>query len=132
MDYRKELYHDFSLYFPGVADITLDYYTIGLYELVVRTEEGEIFSYNDIDRTLRILPSDPDSLDEDEFRTEFSIRLKRMMYIKGITQSELSNYTDIPQYLISDYIRGKRTPSFYNVDKIAKALDCSVDELRYY
>ena len=55
-----------------------------------------------------------------------------MMYIKGITQSELSNCTDIPQYLISDYIRGKRTPSFYNVDKIAKALDCSVDELRYY
>ena len=132
MDYRERLYYEFSLYFPGIAEVVVDYYNIGRDELIVKTEDGEVFSYNDIDRFLRILPADTNSLSEDECRREFAIRLKRMMHIKGMTQTKLASATNIQQHLISDYIRGKRTPSFFNVDKIAKALDCSIDELRYY
>jgi transcriptional regulator with XRE-family HTH domain len=54
------------------------------------------------------------------------------MALEGISQCELSERTGITQPSISDYMNGKKLPSFYTVDKIAKALGCSVDAFRYF
>jgi transcriptional regulator with XRE-family HTH domain len=53
------------------------------------------------------------------------------MYLKGVNQQYLSDATGITAVTLSNYMRGKVTPNFYNVDKIAKALDCSIEEFRY-
>jgi transcriptional regulator with XRE-family HTH domain len=50
---------------------------------------------------------------------------------KGVTQSDLSFATGIAQPTLSGYINGKHEPGLYAIDKIAKALGCSVDEFRY-
>jgi transcriptional regulator with XRE-family HTH domain len=50
---------------------------------------------------------------------------------QGVSQLELSELTGIPQSTISNYLTGKFLPGFYNMDKIAKALKCSIDEFRY-
>ena len=71
-------------------------------------------------------------MSEQQCREEFSIRLKRLMYRQGVTQKELSEETGISEMTISNYMNGKRTPSFYNVDKISKALKCSIDIFRYF
>lgn len=82
--------------------------------------------------TIRKLPRDSNNMSEEEYRIEFSMRLKKIMYRKGWTQDDLSEATGITQAMISRYISRKATPSFYNVDKIAKALGCSTDEFRYF
>ena len=125
------VYDEFSFNFPSVAKQVLHYYHISDIELIIKLENGEVLSYENINKSLRILP-DSSSLTEEEFRREFAIRLKLMMTVKGMNQNALSEATGIQQYLISDYTKGKRTPGFYNLDKIAKALNCSLDELRYY
>lgn len=100
-------------------------------ELIVITCSGEHISYNTLNDTFRRLPSDPDNITAEECAKEFGERLYNKMYQEGVTQEILSERTGIHQVTISGYITGKHSPTFYNVDKIAKALGCSVDEFRY-
>ena len=122
---------NFKKQFPCFADHAVEYRKKGPFELVVKLDDGHVISYYDTEQGIRRLPSDDSRLTEEECREEFGIRLYRLMCDKGVTQPELSEMTGITQSNISNYINGRKTPSFYTVDKIARALDCSIEELRY-
>ena len=122
---------NFKKQFPCFADHAVEYRKKGPFELVVKLDDGHVISYYDMEQGIRRLPSDDSRLTEEECREEFGIRLYRLMCDKGVTQPELSEMTGITQSNISNYINGRKTPSFYTVDKIARALDCSIEELRY-
>ena len=72
----------------------------------------------------------PQNLTKDEFQKEFGINLYNQMWNKGYTEERLAQEIGTSQVMVSRYISGKVVPSFYIVDKIAKVLDCSVDEFR--
>lgn len=124
---RKNL----ETYFPFIAEQAVGYFENGSFELLIELNNGSVVSYDEIEHSIRYLPQDSNNLTEAECKNEFGIRLNRIMRRKGITQFELSEMTGITQPAISNYMTGKTTPSFYNVDKIAKALDCSIEEFRY-
>ena len=125
------LYENLSDYFPFVARDAIEYKEIGPFELMIRLNDGSVVMYDDSLRSIRNLPSRSDELTEEQCRREFGIRLHKLLKRKNITQNELSERTGISINCISKYITGRRTPSFYSVDKIAKALDCSADIFRY-
>ena len=127
----NKLFDNFKLNFPLLAIETNRYYETSKYNLAVELQDGTRVLYDDWDGTIRNLPTNSDNLTESEFGFEFGMRLRRLMSRKGVTQMVLSELTGIPQSMISLYMNGKNTPSFYKVDKIAKALNCSVDEFRY-
>ena len=131
LNMNEMLLTNFKKQFPCFADRAVEYREKGPFELVVKLDDGHVISYYDTEQGIRRLPSDDSCLTEEECREEFGIRLYRLMYDKGVTQSELSEMTGITQSNISNYITGRKTPSFYTVDKIARALDCSIEELRY-
>ena len=128
---ESNAYRNFSMFYRHLLKHVVIWKQLDLYLLLVEFDDGDICIYDDLSQSIRSVPKDPNAMTEEECRNEFGRRLVRLMGIKCITQTELSQMTNIPQYLISKYINGKTTPSFYNVDKIAKALKCSVDELRY-
>lgn len=101
------------------------------YELIVETETGYTVLYNDQDNMLRNLPKDSNCMSEEECRREFKYQLRKQLSLKDMSQLELSEITGIPQPVLSGYMNGKNLPGFYNLDKIAKALNCSTDEFRY-
>ena len=131
LNMNERLLTNLKKQFPRFADDAVEYREKGPYELVVKLNNGRVISYYDAEQGIRRLPSDDTHLTEEECREEFGIRLCRIMYYKGVTQKELSELTGITQANISNYITGRQTPSFYKVDKIARALDCSIEELRY-
>lgn len=45
----------------------------------------------------------------------------------NMSKAELHRKTDIAESLIYDWLRGKCTPSIYNIIKLADAFECSVD-----
>lgn len=100
-------------------------------ELIVKRKDGTSVLFDEATAETRTLPLDSSAMTDEEAVREFKFRLRRIMQRKGITQTELSSETGIPQYLLSNYINGKTSPSFRNVDKIARALGCSTDDLRY-
>lgn len=127
----NEMFENLKSYFPFIARDTVDYKEVGPFELTVYLNDGSVVAYDDYAKSFRVLPSNSDDLTEHECRREFGIRLHKLLNRKCITQNELSERTGISIQCISKYITGRRTPSFYNVDKIAKALGCSMEDFRY-
>lgn len=128
---NKRIYENLKFYFAFVSDDAIDIRETGPFELTIKLSDGRSVMYDDTDKTIRNLPYDSNHMTEEECKQEFGMRLNKRMQRKGIRQSDLADMTGISQSLISKYIVGKTIPSFYNADKIAKALGCSLEELRY-
>ena len=62
-------------------------------------------------------------------RKQFGQRLYTLMLQKGWTQAELARQADILRDSVSNYIRGNNFPEPVNLEKLAKALGVSSDEL---
>ena len=126
----KEIFNNFKLYFPSIAKEVIEYHESDN-EVIARLKSNEMIEYNDLTHSIRNLPKDSTNMTEMECRHEFGKRLQNLLMHKRITQKGLSQMTGISEVLISNYINGKTTPSFYNADKITKALNCSMDVFRY-
>lgn len=101
-------------------------------DMLITLKDGSKVLYDDFNKTYRRMPTDISNMTEDECKMEFAYRLRSRMERRCITQQALSELTGISQSSISCYVKGTKIPSFYNADKIAKALGCSVDDFRYY
>lgn len=128
---QDQLIEDFKLHFPLIAENAVRYEVNRKFnELTVIFANGRRMLFDGFECSFRNLP-DINDLSDRDIKNEFSKRLRRIMYIKHVTQEELSELTDIKQPQISLYINGKATPNFYTADKIARALGCSMDDFRY-
>jgi transcriptional regulator with XRE-family HTH domain len=57
---------------------------------------------------------------------KFGKRVKEIRQAKGITQEELALKAQLHRTYISSIELGKRNVSLLNIEKLAKALDCTV------
>lgn len=121
----------FAFHYPMYADKASDWYRNNYGELIVTLNDGTILQYDIYNETLRELRPEDYEWPESEYRREFGRRLSRVMLCRRVTQVELSQRTGITQSNISKYITGKATPSSYNLRKIIKALNCSIDYLMF-
>lgn len=126
---KEKLFEELKRYYSYVADDAVDYYLDVNHDLVVKTSDGNTYLFDCIEKGLRRLPREDADITEDDFGKEFGRRLNARMIRKCVTQTALSKMTGIHQTLISQYVSGKVIPSFYRVHVLAKALDCSVDDL---
>ena len=120
-----------KLYYPMLLKNVKDYRTVGTSRVIITSEDGKETIFNDINKTFRRLPDDKNNMSELECRREFGFRLRDIMTEKSVSQMELSERTGIPCPVLSRYMRGKTSPTQYQVDRIARALDCSADDFRY-
>lgn len=129
-----QMFENCKMYYPfleeGVTSYTDEHQPYGC--LLIKYEDGTAVVYDDIDRAFRRLRYKPDEMTEEQFRADMGRRLRDIMRAKGISQDLLSAATGISQPMISNYVRGKATPSAYALDIIAKALNCSMDDFRYF
>lgn len=118
-----------SLLYPHIVDQAVEFYAGIEAEVIIVLRNGDRYSFDEYEGVIRKLP-EVNEMTEEQCLYEFSFRLRRLMYRRGITQEILSERTGISRTLISRYMNGKSCPSFYKVDKIAKAIGCSVEDLR--
>ena len=57
------------------------------------------------------------------------LRIEEIRKRAGITQAELSRRIEVSQGFVSDMENGKAVPSLDTLVRIAKALNCTLDEL---
>lgn len=127
----KFLKNKVQTYYSYITDRAVDYEKVDEYTLIVYTNNDRKYLYDLITNTIRMLPADINNQTDDEFAYEFSLRLQKIMLLNHMGQTELAEATGISQSMISRYILRKSYPDFRNVDKIARALNCSLDDLRY-
>ena len=66
---------------------------------------------------------------EQEWRKEFARAVRVRMRRKNMTQKELAEEADISEQNMSKYMKCYRTPRPDKIIRIAKALECTTDEL---
>lgn len=128
----EQLIRTFKLHFPTLVDDVVKYtFDNVLEELIFVLSDGSVWCYEDIDNSIHRLPNNLNNMSDSEYKSEFGRRMKKLMFRRHITQEELTKKTGITQCMISRYVNGISIPTFINVDKIARALNCSVDDLRH-
>ena len=125
----KPMYDDFVCNHAALVKNIVEWGPLTETELILKDREGQLWIYDAIDYS--IVPyfiRDDLDLEEAEWRERFSARLRHKMRKVGITRNDLSDMTGISTVTLSKYLNGVSTPSIYKLDKIARALNCS---LRY-
>lgn len=96
-------------------------------------KNGNIIFYDTDDRFYRELTEEQAKFNnEKDWCQEFSRRLIRIMNLRKFNQYDLARLTGCSQSTISHYITGKRSPSSFMVNSIAKVCECSVDYLVHF
>lgn len=71
---------------------------------------------------------DVNQITEEQEKKEFAYMLRTLMKRNWITQEQLANKVDTSQTMISHYLTGRSIPSATMLNKIAKAIGCSMDD----
>lgn len=128
----EPVFAEFEELYPNIADEMYDWYPSGELEITVKTKDGKIVAYDFVDKHLTYI-YDVDNKrtysDEQSWRDEFSYKLSEKMRIRCVGRDWLSDKTGISIMSISKYLNGKATPSAYNLERIARALRCTVREI---
>jgi ribosome-binding protein aMBF1 (putative translation factor) len=127
----EQMLNNMSMYFPWIFDEMTRYEVFDEWALTVETSDGTVYLYNDMNNSIRRLPAHPAYMTDDEIKKEFGLRLQYFLDRKGISQKELAERVGASSAQISHYVRGRYTPQFTMLDRIARALGCSMDDLRY-
>ena len=61
--------------------------------------------------------------------TKLGKKIKDLLYLKRISQAELSRITGIHKQVLSNWITGFRKPKYENLQKLAKALGTTTEDL---
>lgn len=128
---RERLINNFKLWFPATAEKAIEFEIEG--DLLIATlNDGTTVCYDDMFNSISTIKSDGDEeLTDLQIRREFSRRVYRKMLRQGISQKELSEITGLSEVSLSNYLNRKSAPGLQAIYKIAKALNCSADELIY-
>lgn len=131
-DYWKPVYDMFYEDYPDLADAMIDWYPSGQMEITIKVEGGKKYTYDMLTRMAYQIRDDEyldGELTEEEWRHMFADNFNRKLRRIGMSQDRLSDMTGISKITISKYATGKATPSSYNLRKIVRALNCSINEL---
>ena len=126
--------NSFKMIYPELYDQMIDWYPSAHLQIAVKLTDGKYITYDLIDDLIGTT-YDPhasnDDLNEELWRNNFAKRLANRMRTSGMTQGRLSDITGISMVTLSKYMNGRAIPSGYNLDRIARALKCSIAELTY-
>ena len=128
----NNLIKQFKLYFPKIAANANKYYCGSSFDLIVFLENGDRVLYDNFRKTIKNMPKEDEEIDEAECRNSFGDMLQNILDRKGISRYKLSELTGFDPARISNYVNGKATPNLYSLYKLAKALDCSIDDFIYF
>ncbi len=132
-DYWGPVFDEFIRMYPDLGEQTVDWYPSGQMEITVKIKSGTKYIYDWMHKILTLLHDSEEEYDENEneWRSTFSRNLDHKLYNVGKSQDLLAFETGISPVTINKYIKGRATPSAYNLRKIAAVLQCSVAELIY-
>lgn len=118
--------------YPDIYERMVDWYPSGCMEITVTLDDGRKKAYVSMDDLLFDVVDPEDfsyNVDGDSWRDNFSRRLKNRMHRFAVGQDELSIRTGISRVTLSKYMNGKASPSGDNLERLARALHCSISEL---
>lgn len=126
------IYDEFMDNYPRMASNAIDWYPSGRSEIIIVMSDRSKVVYNGNTQRFSFVRCTDDeypNLTEQEWRCKFASKLYEKMTDQCINQKELAELSNMSQKTISKYLNAIATPSTYNLDRIARVLNCSISEL---
>lgn len=132
MKIDEKLYHNIITFNPMINEEDIEeVIQVGKYDLLVKFKNGTKRLYDGFSNRRRDIYYESDNLTEEQWRFEFRTRLYQIMMRNGISQKRLAEKVETSEATISRYISGESIPSSLMLDRLAKALHCSMDDFTY-
>lgn len=125
----------FIHFFPNYAKNATGYRYIGDGESIFYMRDKSKVIFDELNNSATYIPpreNNVSTLTEEEWKHEFSRKMKRKLMMKGISVRELSEQAGVSYRSLYKYLREETIPSAYAVDSISEALGCKVSELIYF
>lgn len=138
IDYWETMFEYYANVYPQYAARTINWFPSGQMEITVRLDNRTFWIFDMIGPTLKPLgdrdlnPDAEDDISEEEYRIRLSRNLRKKMIHTAVSQDVLARRSGISAVMINRYMNAKATPSMYNLERIARALQCSPTELLVY
>lgn len=128
-----DIWKRFERMYPSfaTAEMATGWTSIGLDEIEVMLSDKTRVIYDGIENIL-IFPDRGDLSDEEVWVREFARRLKKRLFIRGISQSQVAEYCGVSQPTVSKWLNGKSTPDLYMLTRLAELIGCTTDDLIEY
>ena len=132
-DHYERMFDDFITRCPEWGRRAVEYRPKTMNSIRVTLDDGSKIDFNPLSDSIHFVKqraiSSPEDIRDEDCREAFSVNLTNMMRVKGFRQDLLAERTGLSSGSISKYMNRKATPSITVVKKIARALNCTMDEL---
>lgn len=116
----------------AVEEDIIDIKEINEWDLLIIFKNGRKVMYDRFTGYyMNIFYDDVNEITEEQEKKEFAYKLRSLMNRNRVTQEQLSESLNTTQAMISRYVRGETIPSVIVLRKIAKILNCSMDDFFY-
>lgn len=126
----REIFDKYVRMYPSFAEMTVNWFNIGLDEINVMLTDGTSIIYDSVENIL-IFPNRGED-DKEAWTREFGRRLKKRLSLRGISQTQVANYCKVSQPTVSKWLSGKSVPDAYMLTVLADLIGCSTDDLMEY
>lgn len=99
-------------------------------DLIIELDNKKLMFYEfgtTIFREIRLLDGSSEPT-EDQWKKTFGYNLSEMMWRGKFSRNELAEAVGLSEAILSKYVNGKAIPRFHIVERLAKTLNCSVDD----
>ena len=130
--YYERVFEEFKLYHPVTAERVVSWKPSGPDQIILTLDDGSEREFDFVSRTCRGVfkcYDEDGKFNSDNFRNEFSKRLRLKMRDRGLTQGAIAEKSELSQVMISRYIHGTSLPTAEAAVRLARALKCSVSDL---
>lgn len=119
----------FEMYYPRYYERAVDWWSSGRMSIMIKLDDGNIYDYDPMDNSIRLVPDNRCDSSEDSARKSFGINLQKMIPFSGLSKGELAEKAGITNAMLSRYIRGNSMPNVIVAHRLATILGCTLDEL---
>ena len=129
----SEIFNDFKLHHPYMVNDVDSFRPRGEMGIRITMQNGTRYDYDIVTRGVRMVKTfvanDIRDITDEYCRSALAYNLSERMAIKGYSQHTLAEDTGLSKGSIYNYLNQKATATSTALRRMARALDCTVDEL---
>lgn len=128
-DKYERILKQFEMYYPRYYERAVDWWGSGRMSIMVKLDDGDIYDYDPMDDSIRLVANHECVDNEDVIRKSFGTNLQKMIPFTGLSKGELAEKIGVTNAMLSRYIRGNSAPNIIVARRLASVLGCTLDEM---
>ncbi|MBR6641747.1 MAG: helix-turn-helix transcriptional regulator [Clostridia bacterium] len=131
MEIDDKLYNKALYYTHTKEEDLLEMRRLNFYDVMVKQKNGDVFIYDNFSNSYRYVYYESDDLTDEQYTHEFTRTLRERIMRSGWNQDDIAKAAGISPITLNRYVNGHRAPDYITLHRLAKALNCSVEDFYY-